>query len=75
LNIQSIINNFESLILDQSCFYGKDQVQLVNGEKRSIEYLKVGDRVWSISPDGSALIEDEIVMMMQNEPNASGYHI
>ncbi len=74
MNIQSIINNFESLILDHSCFYGKDQVQLVNGEKRSIEYLKVGDRVWSLSSDGSALIEDEIVMMMQNEPNASGYH-
>ncbi len=62
------------MILDHSCFYGKDQVQLVNGEKRSIEYLKVGDRVWSLSSDGSALIEDEIVMMMQNEPNASGYH-
>ncbi|CAF1035788.1 unnamed protein product [Adineta steineri] len=54
---------------DNKCYYGKDQVQLVNGEKRSIEYLKVGDRVWSISPDGSSLIEDEIVMMADSGPN------
>ncbi|CAF1277279.1 unnamed protein product, partial [Adineta steineri] len=54
-----------------SCFYGKDQVELVHGEKRSIENLIIGDRVWSITPDGNSLIEDEIIMMMHNEPNIS----
>ncbi|CAF1540671.1 unnamed protein product, partial [Adineta steineri] len=54
-----------------SCFYGKDQVELVHGEKRSIENLVIGDRVWSITPDGNSLIEDEIIMMMHNEPNIS----
>jgi hypothetical protein len=31
----------------------------------------VGDRVLSISSDGKSSIEDEIVMMMHNEPNTS----
>jgi hypothetical protein len=44
---------------------------LINGGERSIEELKVGDRVQSISSDGKSYIEDEIVMMMHNEPNTS----
>ncbi|CAF1119041.1 unnamed protein product [Adineta steineri] len=53
------------------CFYGKDKVQLINGETRSIESLRMGDPVWSISRDGNSLVEDEVIMMMHNEPNIS----
>jgi len=53
------------------CFYGKDKVNLIDGGQRSIEELKVGDRIWSISDDGKSLIKDEIVLMMQNGPNAT----
>ncbi len=44
-------------------------VNLVGGGQRSIENLKVGDRIWSISHDGNALIEDEILLMADNGPN------
>jgi hypothetical protein len=47
-------------------------VNLVGGGQRSIEHLKVGDRVWSLSPDGHSFIEDEIILLMHNEPYTSG---
>ena len=55
-----------------TCFYGQDTVNLVQGGQRSIENLVVGDRIWSLSPDGQTLIPDEIIMMMDNGPNQSG---
>jgi hypothetical protein len=55
-----------------ACLYGKDQVNLIDGGQRSIQNLKVGDRVWSLSPDGDSLIEDEILLMAQSEPNKTG---
>jgi len=42
---------------------------LVKGGKRRIEDLKVGDRVWSINPLTNELVQDEIILMMHNEPN------
>ena len=44
-------------------------MNLIGGGQRSIENLKVGDRVWSLSANGSTIIEDEILLMMDNEPN------
>lgn len=55
-----------------SCYYGKDSAHLITGEKRRIEDLKMGDRVFSIDPSTHELIEDEIVLMMHNEPNQTG---
>jgi len=48
-------------------------VNLIDGGQRSIEQLKVGDRVWSVSSDGTKLIQDEIILMMHNEPHKTGY--
>ena len=46
---------------------------MVNGEKRRIEDLKLGDRVWSIDPHHpDKLIEAEILMMAHLEPNTKG---
>jgi hypothetical protein len=55
------------------CFYGKDQVNLVDGGTRQIEELKVGDRIWSLVHHGNHLIQDEIILMMDNGPNVSGF--
>ncbi len=60
-------------MLAPSCFYGKDMVNLIDGGQRSIEELKVGDRIWSISPDGNYFIKDEIILMMDNGPNKTGH--
>lgn len=50
-------------------------MNLVGGGQRSIENLKVGDRVWSISHDGTYLFEDEVIFMMDNNPGkASNYN-
>lgn len=50
-------------------------VNLIDGGQRSIKELKVGDQIWSISSDGKNKISDEIVLMMHNEPNKSGWLI
>lgn len=55
------------------CFDGKDLVNLVDGGQRAIEHLKVGDRIWSLSPDGQSLIPDEVIMMMHNGPDQPGH--
>ena len=59
---------FLSFVLD-GCFHGKDMVNLVEGGRRSIENLQVGDRIWSINHDGSRLFEDEVFLMPDNAPN------
>ncbi|CAF1584213.1 unnamed protein product [Didymodactylos carnosus] len=58
-------------VLGSGCFYGGDLVHLIDGGKRSISKLKVGDPIWSLNLDGNGLIEDEIVLMMHNEANKS----
>ena len=52
-----------------ACFYGKDRVNLVEGGQRAIENLKVGDRIWSTNHDGTALFEDQVMLMADNGPN------
>ena len=54
------------------CFYGKDYVNLVNGGRRAIEQLKIGDRIWSMTDNTNELIQDEIIMMMHDGPNQPG---
>jgi len=61
------------LIILDSCFYGKDRVNLIDGGTRRIEELKVGDRIWSLIHHGNYLIQDEIILMMHNGPNGSGF--
>lgn len=57
------------------CYYGKDFVHLVDGGKRRVEELKLGDRIWSIDPNNpDQLLEDEIMLMAHNEPNRTGLH-
>lgn len=58
-----------------TCFYGQDMVNLVEGGQRFIENLQVGDRIWSLSPDGQTLIPDEIIMMMHNGPKHPSIYI
>ena len=59
------------MVASGGCFYGADEVTLVDGGRRAIEDLRVGDRVWSMSVDGQQWIKDEIVMMMHNGHNQS----
>ena len=47
-------------------------VNLVEGGQRAIEELKVGDRIWSLTRDGTSLIKDEILLMADNGPNKTG---
>ncbi|CAF0740287.1 unnamed protein product [Adineta ricciae] len=54
-----------------SCYYGADIVRLLNGNYRRIDQLKVGDRLWTLAKDGRTLIEDEMILMMIAEANAS----
>jgi hypothetical protein len=54
-------------------FMVKDQVNLVTGGTRRLEELKVGDRIWSLVHHGNHLIQDEIILMMDNGPNVSGF--
>jgi hypothetical protein len=61
------------LIILAACFYGKDRVNLIDGGTRRIEELKVGDRIWSLSHHANYLIQDEIILMMHNGPNVSGF--
>lgn len=61
-----------SIFLAPSCYYGKNAAHLVKGGKRRIEDLKVGDQVWSIDPLTNELVQDEIILMMHNEPNKTG---
>ena len=60
------------VVVAPSCHQGKDQVNLVGGGHRAIEHLKPGDRIWSLTPDGQTLIQDEIVMMMDSGINKAG---
>jgi hypothetical protein len=55
-----------------ACFSGTDQVNLIDGGRRSIEQLKVGDRIWSMTDDTSHLVPDEIILIMHNGSNQSG---
>lgn len=43
-----------------ACYFGGDYVNLVEGGRRRIANLNVGDRIWTLSSDGQSLIEDEI---------------
>ena len=65
--------NVINVILDNtgSCYYGADIVRLLNGSYRQIDQLKVGDRLWTLAKDGRTLIEDEMILMMIAETNAS----
>ncbi len=48
------------MLLCIACYFGDDYVNLVQGGRRRIGSLQVGDRVWTLSNDGKHLIEDEI---------------
>ncbi|UJR12604.1 hypothetical protein I4U23_016779 [Adineta vaga] len=56
-----------------SCYFGKDYVNLVEGGRRHISQLKVGDRVWTLSHDGEHIIEDEIMFIGHAVPNTPTY--
>jgi len=68
------INILHSIVAP-SCFYGKDTVSLVDGGRRSIENLVVGDRIWSLNHRGTQLIEDEVIIMADNGPNKQSNHL
>ena len=55
-----------------ACFSGTDQVNLIDGGRRSIEELRVGDRIWSMTDDTSRLVSDEVILIMHNGSNQSG---
>ncbi len=41
----------------------------MQGGRRCIKNLKVGDRVWTLSNDGKHLVEDEIYVIAHAVPN------
>lgn len=41
----------------------------MDGGRRQIRNLRAGDRVWSLSSDGSQLVEDEIMCIAHAAPN------
>ena len=45
-------------------------MDLVDGGRRRIDELKVGDRIWSLV--NNRLVEDEMILMMHAERNGSG---
>ena len=47
-------------------------MNLIDGGQRTIEQLKVGDRIWSMTEDTSRLVPDEIILMMHNGLNQAG---
>ena len=47
-------------------------VNLVRGGQRAIEDLKVGDRIWTLNHRGTALFQDQVILMMDNGPNKTG---
>ena len=72
VSIDFVRRNYCNLSLLAFCFYGKDQVNLIGGGRRTIEQLKVGDRIWSMTDDTTRLVPDEIILMMHNGPNQAG---
>ncbi|CAF1322055.1 unnamed protein product [Didymodactylos carnosus] len=46
------------------CFFGQDEVLLLNGHHRKIEDLNVGDRIYTMNSYNNKIQEDEIIMMM-----------
>ena len=51
------------LFLIIACYFGEDYVNLLEGGRRQISSLKVGDRVWTRSDDGKHLTADEIFLI------------
>ena len=47
-------------------------VNLVRGGQRAIEDLRVGDRIWTLNHRGTALFQDQVILMMDNGPNKTG---
>lgn len=54
------------------CYSGDDWVQLVAGDRVLIRDLRVGHRVRSLSRDGRSVVEDEILLMMDFQPEQLG---
>ena len=57
------------------CYFGNDYVNLVEGGRRQIKYLKVGDRVRTLSSNGQHIIEDEVFYIPHvAQTTSSMYH-
>lgn len=65
-------NSKHFVVAPPSCYSGKDSAHLISGMRRRIEELKIGDQVWSLDPLTNELIQDEIILLMHNEPNKTG---
>ncbi|CAF0767446.1 unnamed protein product [Adineta steineri] len=51
-----------------SCFFGEDQVRLVNGDITTISELRSGMRVYSMN-NRNELMEDEVIMILHRDPD------
>ncbi|CAF4022995.1 unnamed protein product, partial [Adineta steineri] len=50
------------------CFFGEDQVRLVNGDITTISELRSGMRVYSMN-NRNELMEDEVIMILHRDPD------
>jgi len=57
-----------------ACFYGEDEVRLINGDIKTISELRSGMKVYSMN-SRNEIIEDEIIMMLHRDPNETGTFI
>ncbi|CAF1627551.1 unnamed protein product, partial [Didymodactylos carnosus] len=55
-----------------ACFHGDELVSMISGEYKEAIHLLSGDRVYSLN-EQNQIIEDEVIMMVHKEPNATGY--
>ncbi|CAF0859247.1 unnamed protein product [Adineta steineri] len=51
-----------------SCFFGGDQVRLVNGDITTISELRSGMIVYSMN-NHNEIVEDEVIMMLRRDPD------
>ncbi|CAF0913620.1 unnamed protein product [Adineta steineri] len=57
-----------STLTTTSCFFGGDQVRLVNGDITTISELRSGMIVYSMN-NHNEIVEDEVIMMLRRDPD------
>jgi len=66
-----LIDKFVVILGNPKCFSGDDFVSMANGEKKLLRELRPGDRVLVMNSQ-KQIEEDEIIMMLDSQPNRPG---
>jgi hypothetical protein len=54
-----------------ACFFGEDEVHLVNGGTKKVSELRSGMKVYSMNGQNK-LTNDEVILILHREPNGTG---